>query len=144
MTAAGADALARLAALPGVSTAAALADTRASAASDGSTLPVAEPLAVLGGLRRGTTVSVTGSTSLLLALLAEATATGSWVAIVGMPSLGIVAAAELGVTLERVVLLPRPGADTAAAVGALIDGLDIVVLGPALCRTISPAGGVPS
>ncbi|ATY17011.1 hypothetical protein CU254_41210 (plasmid) [Amycolatopsis sp. AA4] len=139
MTTAAADALARLSSIPGVSTATALAGERASAASEGSTLPVAGPLAALGPLRRGTTVSVAGSTSLLLALLAEATTNGAWAALVGCPSVGVVAAAELGVALQRVVLVPRPGADAAAAVGALLDGLDIVVLGEALCRTVSAA-----
>ncbi|CAA9257662.1 MAG: hypothetical protein AVDCRST_MAG54-2310, partial [uncultured Actinomycetospora sp.] len=44
-------------------------------------LPVAGALAGLlpdGGLRRGSTVAVCGSTSLLLALLAEASRAGSW------------------------------------------------------------------
>ncbi|MCW2631720.1 MAG: hypothetical protein JWR88_682, partial [Pseudonocardia sp.] len=59
-------------------------------------LAVARPLRPLfaaGGLRRGSTVAVRGSTSLLLALLAEASAGGAWSAVVGMPGLGLVAAA---------------------------------------------------
>ncbi|SFQ28578.1 hypothetical protein [Amycolatopsis rubida] len=139
VAAAAADALARLASIPGVRTASALAGERASGAADGSELPVAGPLAALGGLRRGTTVSVAGSTSLLLSLLAAPTTNGAWAALVGMPSAGIAAAAELGVALRRLVLVPRPGADAAAVAGALLDGLDIVVLGGPLCRTVSAA-----
>src|SRR5262245_20127568 len=51
-------------------------------------LPVLDPLAPLlpgGGLRRGSVVSVaSGSTSLALALLAGASAAGSWCAAVGL------------------------------------------------------------
>lgn len=97
-------------------------------------LPVRNDLAEvlpLGGLRRGSTVSVRGSTSLLLALLAEATETGSWAAVVGMPDLGVLAARELGVDVGRLALVPRPGADAVAVLGALLDGFDLVVLSAA-------------
>src|SRR4051794_37258553 len=76
------------------------------------TLPVVPELGALlpgHGLRRGSTVAVTagrsataaGGTSLLLALLAEASRKGSWCAVVGVPSLGAIAAAESGVALDR-------------------------------------------
>ncbi|WP_409180646.1 hypothetical protein F9C11_29670 [Amycolatopsis sp. VS8301801F10] len=42
-------------------------------------------------------------------------------------------------TLERLALVPSPGRDPAAVVGALLDGVDIVVLGPDLCREIPPS-----
>ncbi len=101
---------------------------------DGRLLPVAAPLAGLlpaGGLRRGTTVSVAagpGSTSLLLALLARASAAGAWAGVVGRPDLGLVAAAEAGVALERLALVPYPGADPVAVAVALLDGLDLVAV----------------
>jgi hypothetical protein len=94
-------------------------------------LPVAGPLAGLlpdGGLRRGSTVAVCGSTSLLLALLAEASRGGSWCALVGLPDLGVLAAAEAGLDLARTALVPRPGPRPAAVVAALVDGVDVVVL----------------
>jgi hypothetical protein len=97
-------------------------------------LPVAEPLARLlpaGGLRRGSTVAVPGgpgSGSLLLALLAEASAGGAWVGVVGRPELGVVAAAEAGLRLDRLALVPRPGADLLAVTSALLDGLDVVAV----------------
>jgi hypothetical protein len=102
--------------------------------ADGRLLPVVPPLAGLlpgGGLRRGSTVAVAagaGSTSLLLALLAEASAAGAWAAVVGRPELGLVAAAETGVALERVALVPYPGADLVAVTAALLDGLDLVAV----------------
>ncbi|MGI5214925.1 hypothetical protein [Plantactinospora sp. CA-290183] len=81
------------------------------------------------GLRRGATVSVTGSTSLLLLLLAGAmTGTDLWSAVVGEPNLGLVAAVELGVPLERLALVPRPGPDLPTVVGALVDGLSLVAV----------------
>ncbi len=74
--------------------------------------PVAAPLAPLlpgGGLRRGSVVAVHGSTALLLALLAAATAQGVWAAVVGVGDLGVLAAAEAGVAVQRLALVPAPG-----------------------------------
>ncbi|WP_157440289.1 hypothetical protein [Actinokineospora inagensis] len=95
-------------------------------------LPVHPDLAALfpwGGLRRGGTVAVRGSSGLLLALLARASAEGSWVAVVGLPDLGLPAAAEAGVALERTAVVPRPGGELTAVVTALLDGFDVVVVG---------------
>lgn len=93
--------------------------------------PVAEPLAPLlpgGGLRRGSVVAVRGSTALLLALLAAATAQGAWAVVVGVDDLGVLAAAEAGVRVQRLALVPRPGPDPAPAVAALLDGVGLVAL----------------
>lgn len=84
-----------------------------------------------GGLRRGTTVSVRGSTSLLFALLAPPTGTGSWAALVGLPDLGLRAAAELGVAVDRLALVRHPGRNLPAVVAALLDGMDLVAVDPA-------------
>jgi hypothetical protein len=102
--------------------------------ADGRLLPVVAPLAGLlpaGGLRRGSTVAVAagiGATSLLTALLARASAAGAWVGVVGRPELGLVAAAEAGIALERLALIPYPGADLVAVAAALLDGLDLVAV----------------
>jgi hypothetical protein len=111
----------------------------------GQVLPVRAGLARLlphGGLRRGSTVVVRGSVTVLLALLAEATAGGSWAAVVGMPDLGVLAAAELGVEISRLALVPRPGAELGGVVAALLDGIDLVVVAtpdvrPSLARRLS-------
>ncbi|WP_318305865.1 hypothetical protein [Amycolatopsis solani] len=137
--------VARLAALPGVSTASGVAAQAERARATGRVLPVAEALAGLlpaAGLRRGSTVAVHGSTSLLLALLAPATAAGSWAAVVGLPSLGLAAAAEYGADLSRLALVPRPGAEFPAVVAALLDGVDVVAVHsgtvqPAVARRLS-------
>ena len=97
----------------------------------GRVLPVLPALAGLlpgGGLRRGSTVAVAGSTSLALALLAGPSAAGSWCAAVGLPSLGLAAAAEVGVAVGRLALVASPGTDWAAVVAALLDALDVVLV----------------
>jgi len=95
-------------------------------------LPVASEIADLlawpGGIRRGTTVAALGSTSLLMALLTEASAAGSWAAVVGLPAFGLVAAAEYGIDLTRLALVPEPGPQWPTVVGALLDGLDVVIV----------------
>jgi hypothetical protein len=95
------------------------------------TLPVLPALSDLlpeGGLRRGSTVAVSGATSLALALLAGASQAGSWCAAVGLPSLGLVAAAEVGVALERFPLVARPGEEWPAVVAALLEAVDVVLV----------------
>jgi hypothetical protein len=93
-------------------------------------LPALEPLLPPGGLRRGSAVAVRGSASLLLALLAGPSRAGAWCAVVGLPALGLVAAAETGVALDRLALVPDPGPDWAAVAGALLDAMDVVVVAP--------------
>ena len=136
--------IARLVALPGVSTASGVAVAAEQARTTGRVLPVLPDLRELlptAGLRRGSTVVVRGSTSLLLALLAEATTTGSWAAAVGMPDLGLAAAGEIGVELSRFALVPRPGVEFAAVTAALLDGMDLVAVSvdaePSMARRLS-------
>lgn len=93
--------------------------------------PVVAPLAPLlpgGGLRRGSVIAVRGSMALLLALLAAATARGVWAAVVGVGDLGVLAAAEAGVVVQRLALVPQPGSDPAPVVAALLDGVGLVAL----------------
>lgn len=95
-------------------------------------LPVPPPLADLmpDGLRRGATTSVLGSTSLALGVLAHACASGAWSVAVGQPHLGLLAVAQAGVDLARFALVPDPGADAALVLAALVDGIDVVLVGP--------------
>jgi hypothetical protein len=71
-----------------------------------------------------------GGCTLLLTLLAGVSAGGSWCAVVGAPGLGLAAAAEVGVDLARLALVPAPGRDWARVVGALLDGFDLVAVRP--------------
>ncbi len=100
-------------------------------------LPV--PAALAGffppaGLRRGSVVQAGGSSSLLLALLAAAQGEG-WVALAALPDIGLQAAADAGLSLERSLLVPRPGPEAASVVGALVDGVDVLAVGD--CRALS-------
>ena len=86
-------------------------------------------LPAVTGLRRGSTVGVRGSVSLLYALLATPMANGSYAAIVGRTDLGLLAASEHpGIDLTRLAVVPRPGADWPAVVAALLDGIDLVAV----------------
>jgi len=100
-------------------------------------LPVPAGLAELlpDGLRRGSTIAVTSSVSLLLALLGPPSARGAWTAMVGMPVISAEAAAEAGVDLRRLAIINPPaprwtGASWTTAVGALLDAVDVVVARP--------------
>jgi hypothetical protein len=94
-------------------------------------LPVDPPLDELfpyGGPVRGSVVAVEGSTALLLALAAAASAQGSWSAVVGLPTLGLAAVAEAGVDLTRFAVVPTPGEQWSTAVAVLLDGFDLVIV----------------
>ncbi|SDJ05905.1 hypothetical protein SAMN05444157_1518 [Frankineae bacterium MT45] len=88
-------------------------------------LPALEPL-LPNGLRRGSTVSITGSVSLLLAVMGAASADGAWCALVGMPHISAEAASEYGIELSRLAFVPSPGKSWTTAVGALLDAVDVV------------------
>lgn len=92
-----------------------------------------------GGLRRGSTVTVSGSISLLLALLGSASQSGAWCALVGFPLISAQAADEYGVDLSRLAVVPDPGSTPGSgsagkgwstAVGALLDAVDVVGVRP--------------
>ena len=101
-------------------------------------MPVSEavrPLLPGGALRRGSVVSVegasgSGATAVIFHLVAAASAGGSWVAMVGLPAAGFVAAAEAGVVVERLAVVPDPGGNWPMVTAALLDAIDIVVLRP--------------
>jgi len=95
------------------------------------TLPVLEAFTTLlpdGGLRPGSSVQIggVGATSIALALCAKATQ-DSWTAIVGLPSIGLRAANELGVDLDHIVVVGEQTVDVFAAV---IDAFDVVLACP--------------
>lgn len=100
-------------------------------------LPVAEayePLLPDGGLRRGHVVGCGGpaAMSLALGLLARPVSAGSWLAVVGVPMLGLEAVAEMGVPLERVVGVDAGSGPSvwAERVAAAIDGFECVLTRP--------------
>ena len=105
-------------------------------------LPVEEALSPLlpgGSIRRSTIIAVHGhgSVTLAVALAAEASRQGSWVAAVGMADLGVVALAERGIDLRRWALVDLPvttrgGSLATDVLGAVVGGFDLVLLGSAI------------
>jgi hypothetical protein len=73
-------------------------------------------------------LSPPGVTSLALALLSGPCAGGSWCAVVGAPDLGLVAAAQLGVALEHLAVVPLPGPRWSVVTAALLEGFDLVLV----------------
>lgn len=98
--------------------------------------PAVEEILPPGGLKPGSTVGVTGvgATSLALALIARLTEE-SWTAAVGLPQLGLNAAAELGVSLDRLVVVPDPEEQWTTVLAALIDSFDVVLAGKTVARS---------
>ena len=96
-------------------------------------LPVLPPLRDLlpgGGLQRGSVVTSGDWGLLSLALVAGAVADGAWCAVVGVPAVGMRAAAEAGVDPGRVLLVAEPGPRWPQVVASLLDGFDVVLLCP--------------
>ena len=100
-------------------------------------LPVDEvfaPMLPNAGLQRGRVVGCSGMAgwSLALGLISRPASTGSWVAFVGAPMVGLEAAGELGVSLSRVVLVDVDGGPSvwAERVAAAADGFDLIVTCP--------------
>ncbi|WP_141880355.1 hypothetical protein [Homoserinimonas aerilata] len=103
---------------------------------DEKTLPMPPGMESLlpEGLRAGASYSIDGSAAgavtLALALLAGPSRQGAWCGVLGMPGLGTEAAAGLGVDLERLVLVPRPGDRWLTVAAAMADVLGMVLLAP--------------
>jgi hypothetical protein len=95
-------------------------------------LPALRPAVPGGGLRPGSVVGVDGpgGGSLGLALLAGVSRHGGWCAAVGLPDLGVLAAAGMGVELDRLLLVDDPGERWPDVAAALIEAVDAVLLRP--------------
>jgi hypothetical protein len=99
----------------------------------GGVLPVLPALRELlpgGGLPRGSVVAAGRWSLLCLALVAGASAAGAWCAVAGLPQLGVVAAADAGLDLDRMLLIAEPGASWPQVVASLLDGCELVLLRP--------------
>jgi hypothetical protein len=101
--------------------------------SDEAVLPVLPALRTLlpgGCLRRGSVVAAGPWSLLCLALAAGASAAGAWCAVVGLPQLGMAAAADAGLDPDRMLLIADPGTGWAQVVASLLDGCELVLLHP--------------
>lgn len=116
----------------GVCTPASPAPVAAAATVRREVLPVPPALAPLlpdRGLVKGSVVAYTGAGALLAGLLAAVTEPGGHVAAVGLPRLGLLAAAEMGARLDRIAVIPDAGHDPMEVAAVLLDGMELVVLG---------------
>lgn len=93
-------------------------------------LPALCGLLAYGGLPRGHVITTDGWGLLCLALAAGASAAGAWCAAVGLPALGVRAAADAGLDPDRLLLIAEPGPSWPQVVASLLDGCDIVLLRP--------------
>jgi hypothetical protein len=102
------------------------------AVPDDAVLPVLPALQELlpGGLRRGSVVAAGPWGLLGLALAAGASAAGAWCAVVGLPQLGVAAAADAGLDPGRMLLIADPGPGWPQVVASLLDGCELVLLRP--------------
>ncbi|MCE9623715.1 MAG: hypothetical protein K8R99_15355 [Actinomycetia bacterium] len=106
-----------------------------------SVLPAFESLLPNAALQRGSVVACEGSaaSSLALGLAAGPSQAGAWVAVAGVPDIGLAAAVELGVVPARLVMVTEPtagfnDATWADVLAAMIDGFDVLLLGPGTLR----------
>ncbi|WEK60197.1 MAG: hypothetical protein P0Y60_12785 [Candidatus Microbacterium colombiense] len=101
--------------------------------SDDALLPLDPAFATLlpeGGLQTGSSYTVSPSPSLVLALLSAASRKGHWCAVVGMPTLGVEAAAAFGIDLSRLILVPDPAERWLAVTSALAEVVPLIVMRP--------------
>lgn len=101
--------------------------------SDSPVVPI--PSALRGllpgeGLQTGSVYSLSPSPSLVCALLSTASQRGSWCAVIGMPTLGLEAAAGFGIDLERLILVPDPGERWLAVTSALAEVVPLIAVHP--------------
>jgi hypothetical protein len=121
--------------------AAAVVPTSSSASQVLPVIDALTPLLPGRGLQRGTVLLVDtapgkssgaegagGATTLSMALVAAASAAGSWCVAVGFGDPGIVAMEELGVDLGHLAMVPRPGHNWAGVVATALEGVDIVLI----------------
>ena len=80
-----------------------------------------------GGAARGQATQISDCPAVLVDVLAHLTARGMCVAVVDYPRLAIAAVAAAGGDVERLVLVPDSTPHTAAVLGTLIEGMDVVL-----------------
>ncbi|MGJ4104426.1 hypothetical protein ACN4EB_09710 [Corynebacterium macclintockiae] len=80
-----------------------------------------------GGVARGQATQISDCPAVLVDVLAHLTAQGTCVAVVDYPRLAIAAVAAAGGDVERLVLVPDSTPHTAAVLGTLIEGMDVVL-----------------
>ncbi|MFW2380500.1 MAG: hypothetical protein ACN4GZ_01990 [Acidimicrobiales bacterium] len=94
---------------------------------------VLDPLFPWGGLQRGWSVGVSGNGAwtLTAALLAPSLGEQGWLAVVGAPLVNLVAAAEVGLRMDRVLIIDTPPAGQwGTVIASLLEAVQAVVISP--------------
>lgn len=110
------------------------------------TLSVPQPLAMAlsqSGLPKRSVTQLSDTPALAIELIAHATSTGAYVAIVGWPELVLAGVAESGGQLARVITIPDAGLDPYHVVAVLCEGMDLVVYRSAQTVALSPVRARP-
>lgn len=94
------------------------------------TAPAVAPLLPGGALQAGVAYAAPGSLALAMLLMAGPSAAGAWCGVVGIPEFGAEAAAELGIALERLVLVPAPDEHWLTVTAQLTEVLPVVLVRP--------------
>jgi len=95
---------------------------------------VLAPLFPWKGLQRGWSVGVSGggAWSLTAAMLAPSLGEEGWLAVVGAPLINLVAAAEMGLRMDRVLIVDTPPAGQwGTVIASLLEAVQAVVIQPA-------------
>lgn len=79
-----------------------------------------------GGLARRAVTQVADCPALIVELIAQATAGGGHVGLVGWPELSLAGVVDTG-NLDHVIAVPDPGIDPLGIIGVLVEGLDLVI-----------------
>ena len=91
------------------------------------TIPSLRRILPGGALMAGSTYSVENSTTLAMALLAGPSSSGAWCSVIGIPDFNIEAAANLGIELSRLILIPHLDGQWLAVTAAMVDVVSIIL-----------------
>ena len=81
----------------------------------------------MGGLLRGELVDMADSAMVVAQLIAHISGNGSFVAVVGWPSLSLAGVKESGGDLRKIIVIPNPQDQALNIVTMLAEGVDLVV-----------------
>lgn len=94
---------------------------------------VLQPLFPWGGLQRGWSVGISGDAAwtLTAAMLAPSLGEQGWLAVVGAPLVNMASAAEVGLRMDRVLVVDTPPAGQwGTVIASLLEAVQAVVIAP--------------
>lgn len=91
------------------------------------TIPALGRILPGGGLMAGAAYSVENSTTLAMALLAGPSGSGAWCSVIGIPDFNVEAASNLGIDLDRLILIPHLDGQWLAVTAAMVDVVSVIL-----------------